>query len=100
MLLSFHHKNPDLCDLSSIDYATLKSCSVGTGVKVCILSLSLSAPLCPQVANVDLVIEAVPENMELKHKLFTELDAVCSQKTIFASNTSSLSIGELLCECE
>eukprot|EP00053_Salpingoeca_punica_P013762 m.124618 g.124618 ORF g.124618 m.124618 type:complete len:312 (+) comp16298_c1_seq3:387-1322(+) len=47
------------------------------------------------IANVDLVIEAVPENIELKHKLFKELDAVCGQSTIFASNTSSLSITKI-----
>jgi 3-hydroxybutyryl-CoA dehydrogenase len=46
-------------------------------------------------AEADLVIEAVSENKELKAKIFTQLDEICSAKTIFASNTSSLPITEL-----
>ena len=40
----------------------------------------------------DLVIEAVVENLDLKRKVFAELDTVCKPSTIFASNTSSISI--------
>jgi len=40
----------------------------------------------------DLVIEAVIEKMEAKKKVFAELDKICSQKTIFATNTSVLPI--------
>ena len=40
----------------------------------------------------DLVIEAVVENLEEKRKVFSELDKVCGPATIFASNTSSISI--------
>ena len=40
----------------------------------------------------DLVIEAVPEELETKNELWTALDRVCPEKTLFASNTSSLSI--------
>ncbi|MBK5074645.1 3-hydroxyacyl-CoA dehydrogenase [Budviciaceae bacterium CWB-B4] len=39
-----------------------------------------------------LVIEAVAERLEIKQSLFCELEAVCSVETVFASNTSSLSI--------
>jgi len=46
-------------------------------------------------SDVDLVIEAVVENFEVKKELFMKLDEVCSESTIFASNTSSLSITEL-----
>jgi 3-hydroxybutyryl-CoA dehydrogenase len=42
-----------------------------------------------------LVVEAVPENAALKHALWQELDGRCPPRTIFASNTSSLSITEL-----
>ncbi len=45
--------------------------------------------------NLDLVIEAVPEDMELKRSLFQKLDEVCPAETILASNTSSLSITAL-----
>jgi 3-hydroxybutyryl-CoA dehydrogenase len=44
------------------------------------------------LATAQLVIEAVSEDLELKNRLWTELDKLCPQETIFASNTSSLSI--------
>lgn len=43
----------------------------------------------------DIVIEAVIENMGEKTKLFRELDGICGPHTIFASNTSSLPIGDM-----
>lgn len=43
-------------------------------------------------ANVDLIIEAITENVAAKEKLFKELDGICSPKTILATNTSSISI--------
>lgn len=43
----------------------------------------------------DLVIEAVTENMDLKKKVFSELDKICPQHAILASNTSALSIIEM-----
>lgn len=45
--------------------------------------------------DADLIVEAVIENMDLKRDLYTELAAVCQPSTIFASNTSSLSITEM-----
>jgi len=45
--------------------------------------------------DVDIVIEAVPEKMAIKKAVFAELEAVCPQSAIFASNTSALSISEL-----
>ncbi|MGO1051776.1 3-hydroxyacyl-CoA dehydrogenase family protein [Crossiella sp. CA198] len=47
------------------------------------------------LAAADLVIEAVPERMELKAQVFAELDRICPPETILASNTSSLSVTEL-----
>lgn len=47
------------------------------------------------LADADLVVEAAVENMQVKKAIFAELDAVCSAKTIFATNTSSLSITEV-----
>lgn len=43
----------------------------------------------------DLIIEAIAENMELKKSIFKELDEICKEETIFATNTSSLSITEI-----
>lgn len=45
--------------------------------------------------DVDLVIEAVPEKMELKKKAFQDLERVVGEGTIFATNTSALSISEM-----
>lgn len=47
------------------------------------------------VKDVDLVIEAVPENFELKKKVFSDVDKAVSEDTILASNTSSISITKL-----
>jgi len=43
----------------------------------------------------DLIIEASVENMEIKKQTFAELDEICKPETIFATNTSSLSITEI-----
>lgn len=48
-----------------------------------------------EVAPCQLVIEAVPERMELKQKLFKELSAMCAPEALLASNTSSLSLTEI-----
>ncbi|HEY2297385.1 MAG TPA: 3-hydroxybutyryl-CoA dehydrogenase [Jatrophihabitans sp.] len=47
------------------------------------------------LADVDIVIEAVPEHLDLKRAIFTELDAICGPDTILATNTSSLSVTEI-----
>ena len=44
------------------------------------------------IANADLVVEAVYENLELKCEIFAELDKICKPETILASNTSYLNI--------
>jgi 3-hydroxybutyryl-CoA dehydrogenase len=49
----------------------------------------------PELGELDLVIEAVPENLEIKRQLFEELNKICKPETIFASNTSSISITQL-----
>tara|TARA_Y100000996_G_scaffold282427_1_gene222921 strand:+ start:648 stop:1502 length:855 start_codon:yes stop_codon:yes gene_type:complete len=47
------------------------------------------------IANADLVIEAVPENADIKNEIFSNLDDICGSATILASNTSSISIAKL-----
>jgi 3-hydroxybutyryl-CoA dehydrogenase len=47
------------------------------------------------VKNADLVVEAATENIDLKLKIFKELDAVCDKETILATNTSSISITKI-----
>ncbi|XP_046630518.1 hydroxyacyl-coenzyme A dehydrogenase, mitochondrial-like isoform X1 [Neodiprion virginianus] len=64
-------------------------------VKSALASIEVSTDLQAAVKTTDLVIEAIVENLEAKHKLFASIDDVAPASTIFASNTSSLSIGEI-----
>jgi len=47
------------------------------------------------VGDADIVIEAAPEIMELKKKVFREIDRICSPAAILATNTSSLSVAQI-----
>ncbi|HDI78280.1 MAG TPA: 3-hydroxybutyryl-CoA dehydrogenase, partial [Desulfobacteraceae bacterium] len=61
-----------------------------------ILSLiKTTVDLSEAVADADLVIEAVFEDIELKKDLFRKIDKLCPKKTIFSSNTSTLWITEM-----
>ncbi len=53
------------------------------------------SPELAAAASADLVIEAAPERLELKQRLFAELDALCPPHTVFATNTSGLSINAI-----
>jgi 3-hydroxybutyryl-CoA dehydrogenase len=48
------------------------------------------------MADCDIIIEAIIENLDEKQKTYRELDALCKAETIFASNTSSLSITQMM----
>ena len=48
------------------------------------------------LADCDLIVEAIIENLEEKRKMYSALDAIVKKSSIFASNTSSLSITELM----
>jgi len=48
------------------------------------------------LADCDIMIEAIIENLDEKRKTYSALDALCKSETIFASNTSSLSITEMM----
>ncbi len=47
------------------------------------------------LASVDLIIEAVPEDLDLKEKVFVEIDSAIKPEAIFASNTSGLAISDI-----
>lgn len=57
--------------------------------------ISTSTSLKEAAGEADLVIEAIIENMEIKKETFRQLDEICPERTIFASNTSYQSISEL-----
>ena len=48
------------------------------------------------LSNCDIIIEAIIENLDIKRETYAKLDAICKPETIFASNTSSLSITEMM----
>lgn len=51
--------------------------------------------LSAAVRDANLVIEAIPEKMDLKKQLFKDMDKICPPEVIFATNTSSLSIAQI-----
>ena len=51
------------------------------------------------LADCDLVIEAVFENMEIKKQVFAKLDAICKPGAILATNTSALNVNEIATDC-
>jgi 3-hydroxybutyryl-CoA dehydrogenase len=57
--------------------------------------LSATTDLTRALSDVDLVIEAVFEKMDVKKELFKKMDGICPGKTILGSNTSTLSITEM-----
>ncbi|MGL6120875.1 MAG: 3-hydroxybutyryl-CoA dehydrogenase [Fusobacteriaceae bacterium] len=68
---------------------------IDTATKNMILSKIYFSQNLEAAKDADLVIEAISENISLKKELFNKLDSICSQNTIFATNTSSLSITEI-----
>jgi len=57
-------------------------------------NVSTTVDLAP-LADCDLIVEAILENVQIKKDTFAELDSICKPETIFASNTSSISITEI-----
>ncbi|EGQ20753.1 3-hydroxybutyryl-CoA dehydrogenase [Sporosarcina newyorkensis 2681] len=52
------------------------------------------------IADCDLVIESATENLKLKQKIFKHLDEICAEHTILTSNTSSLSMSDIIRDVE
>lgn len=62
-------------------------------------NISTTTSAANAVKDTDLVIEAIVENLETKQELFRRLDELAPKRTIFASNTSSLSISRIAETC-
>lgn len=76
---------------SSVDLGKIHS----TAIDATLSRLQLQPSLDKAVNDADLIIEAVPEKIELKLALFGRLETICRSDVIFASNTSALSITEM-----
>jgi 3-hydroxyacyl-CoA dehydrogenase len=68
---------------------------MGVGDMQAKLDLVTATLTYDEFEDVDIVIEAVPEKIGIKKAVFKELEGVCPEETIFASNTSALSISEM-----
>lgn len=66
-----------------------------TDKKTTLKNISTFTSLKEGVKNVDLVVEAATENVDLKLSIFKELDENCDEQTILATNTSSISITQI-----
>src|SRR5439155_6086293 len=66
-----------------------------TAAREAMRRIQLAGELEPAVRTADLIIEAVPEDPDLKKNLFSQADLFCGEETILASNTSSISITKL-----
>jgi len=84
--------------LTSIDKSlsrVVKKGSITEQDKTNIMSRISTTTDLSSARDADLVIEAIPEDLELKLNAFKELDSICGEHTIFASNTSTLPIGTM-----
>lgn len=61
--------------------------------------ISTTTRLEESLEGVQFVLESVPENLELKQKLFQEMEALCPPDTVLATNTSGLSISAIASVC-
>lgn len=97
-----------LCDISEIQLERAKKSieqQLSKGVHIgkvseqekdlALTSLSMTTELEKTASESEFIIEAVPEKIDLKIKIFKELNRICNKNTIFASNTSSLSLTEI-----
>ena len=80
---------------ASLDRAVSRGKLTDTEREEMLARIRPTADIAAGVANADLVIEAIPERMELKRTLYGQLDAACRADTILATNTSSLSVTEI-----
>jgi 3-hydroxybutyryl-CoA dehydrogenase len=96
-----HDLEPSALDAAraSVDSTLRKGVERGkideAAARAAIERLQLIADLEAAVHGADLIIEAVPEEYELKQSLFAQADLFCGEETILASNTSSISITKL-----
>ncbi len=80
---------------TNLDKAVEKNILGSEAAQKALENLKTTTSLEEAVRGSDFVIEAVPEKLELKLEIFTQIDKICAPEVIFASNTSSLSITEM-----
>jgi 3-hydroxybutyryl-CoA dehydrogenase len=83
----------------NLDKAVLKEKLSQEHMNTALALLHTSQNLREAVSGAAVVIEAVPENLDLKKELFAELSSFCGDDTLLATNTSSLSVTEIAAAC-
>ncbi len=84
--------------MASIDKSLSRVVKKGTITeqdKTTIMSRISTATDLSKAKDADIVIEAIPEDLEIKINAFKKLDGICGEQTIFASNTSALPISAM-----
>jgi len=84
--------NKGLASINSILTKSVEKERISQADKDTTLSRIRGTTNTQDLSNCDLAIEAAVENMDLKKRIFAELDKICPEHTILASNTSCLSI--------
>jgi len=79
----------------NLDRQIAKSLLTEEDKKKTLSNLSIYSDIATGVNNADLIVEAATENIDLKLKIFKQLDEAAPPKTILASNTSSISITKI-----
>jgi len=79
----------------SLQKATDKSVITSDQAEDAVARLVLTTDIAEAARTADFIIEAIPERTELKAQLFGQIDGLCRQSTILATNTSTLSITEI-----
>ena len=80
---------------ASLDKAVGRGKLTGAAREEILTRIRPTDSIAAGVANADLVIEAIPERMDLKRRPYAELDEACRAEAILATNTSSLSVTEI-----
>lgn len=81
---------------AALDLLAAEDYMAASEVQPALGNITLYGDLPAAVAGCDYVLESAPENMELKRKIFRDLDTLCRPDTILASNTSSLPLNEMM----
>lgn len=68
-------------------------------VKRALANIETTTDVDAGVRDVDVIVEAIVENLQVKQDLFSRLDKIASPDTVFASNTSSLLITDIASTC-
>ena len=82
-------------DKIAANYDKLAAKGKITAEAVASIKGNLKTGVYKDLADSDLIVEAILETAEAKKTLFTELDGICKESVIFATNTSSLSVTEI-----